>query len=251
MGTCHKVIISRHIIEVYEYDRVLFYDEKKDKPVKDEKREDRTEEKIIYSKHRTRQNVRRLILNNFDNRDKFITLTFAENVTDVEVANKEFKKFVQRVKRQCENLKYIAVIEFQDRGAVHYHMICNIPVALLPGRDDKEKERNFQGRYWKNGFVKIKDITGIDNVGAYLIKYLQKSLDDVEGVSVPENKKRYLCSKNLNKPIEVDSENMDDVLRQVRMMFPVFTNSYMSEYNGLINYREYNLLRRDSYKDEA
>ncbi len=42
---------------------------------------------------RARNNVRRLALSNFSNRSRFLTLTFRENIQDVELANKTFKRY--------------------------------------------------------------------------------------------------------------------------------------------------------------
>ncbi|MGM9458151.1 rolling circle replication-associated protein, partial [Lacticaseibacillus rhamnosus] len=71
--------------------------------------------------------VRRLVLANFDAGSKFVTFTFAENVKDIDQANREWKKFVQRLRRRYGDFKYLSVIEFQKRGAVHYHMISDLP----------------------------------------------------------------------------------------------------------------------------
>ena len=76
-----------------------------------------------------RNNVRRLLCCNFSDKDKFFTLTFENNETDIQKCDKEFKKFIQRLKYtyKLKDFKYLAVIEFQERGAVHYHIICNLP----------------------------------------------------------------------------------------------------------------------------
>ncbi|GAI10009.1 unnamed protein product, partial [marine sediment metagenome] len=43
----------------------------------------------------------------------------------MDITNREFKKFIQRLRYQYGDFKYMAVIEFQDRGAIHYHMISD------------------------------------------------------------------------------------------------------------------------------
>ena len=63
----------------------------------------------------------------------FLTLTFKENITDVKKANYMFTKFKQRIdyeitKKKKSYLKYAGIIEFQKRGAVHYHVLFfNMP----------------------------------------------------------------------------------------------------------------------------
>ena len=105
---------------------------------------------------KARNRLRRLITANFDEHSKFITLTFKENLTDVKKANYEYMKFIQRLRYRYGDFKYIAVIEFQKRGAVHYHMISNLPYI------DNSKLCEI----WGQGFVKINDIRHVDNVGA-------------------------------------------------------------------------------------
>lgn len=41
--------------------------------------------------------IARLVDTNFDNQTKFLTLTFKENIQDIEYANNEFKKFIKRL----------------------------------------------------------------------------------------------------------------------------------------------------------
>lgn len=75
-----------------------------------------------------RWKLSRLIDVNFDDKTSFMTITFKENVTNIEYANAEFKKFIKRLnyklfKTKKAELKYIAVWELQKRGAIHYHII--------------------------------------------------------------------------------------------------------------------------------
>lgn len=55
---------------------------------------------------------------NFDSSSKFVTLTFAENIKDVKLANKQFHLFIKRLKRIYPELKYLTVVEFQDKKDV-------------------------------------------------------------------------------------------------------------------------------------
>ncbi len=94
----------------------------------------------------------------------FLTLTFRENLTDIKKANNHFKKFILRLNYKTgHKIKYITVIEFQKRGAVHYHTIF----FNLPFRTDLQT-------IWGQGYIKIKALEKVDNVGAYICKYLQK-----------------------------------------------------------------------------
>lgn len=90
----------------------------KERKVKRKKK--RTEE---YRQQRTRMaktNIRRCITKNFTNRSKFITLTFRDtdniDITNINDAYSEFKKFIQRLRFQYGDFKYLQVIEFQKEG---------------------------------------------------------------------------------------------------------------------------------------
>jgi hypothetical protein len=162
-----KLVISGNFLEFYQFQNKI----KKDFSLKDSIQRiknldyNTNWQKSQFSLTRTRRSIRRLINSN-PVMSKFLTLTFAENVKNIDFANYEFKKFIQRLKYQYikSDLKYLSVIEFQKRGAVHYHTISNIPKIKSSTIAD----------LWGNGFIKINKIKNCDNVGAYVSKYLTK-----------------------------------------------------------------------------
>lgn len=270
-GNNYKIVQSGNIIEVYEYEKVP---KKANNCINDEINEakigkpqneinpNRIEEYIKNSQYVSRENIRRYALNNFNDNSLFITLTFEDNIQDHTYANNEFNKFKKRLSRQAIKLnielEYIAVIEYQKRGAIHYHMLTNFPKELIIGNTDNKKNEYFQNRYWKNGFVKIMDINGIDNLGAYLVKYLIKDID----APIQANKKRYLKSNNLKKstimksydlPIDYNNRELEEgeievspieLVKELDNNNLVYTSSYENEFWGKIVYREYNLNRK-------
>ena len=180
---------------------------------------------------------------NFSGSDKFITLTYAENMKDLNKADDDFKKFIKRLKYRynIKDLKYIAVRERQKRGAIHFHFLCDWNIELLGESHTRELERFIAKDVWKHGFVDIKAIGHVDNVGAYLIKYMTKNLS----VELYSNKKLYLCSRGLKRPLEYKGEEAEALIKfyEIQKQKEVFTNSYESEYLGKITYNEYNLER--------
>lgn len=238
-----KVIVSGHVIEVYEYTDTIWRNlksktsksnvvkvpstEELDELILDKKLNSRAKSNI-----RARNNIRRLILANFNNRSKFLTLTFKENVTSLEEANKEFKKFIRKLRSNLGNFKYVAVIEFQKRGAVHYHGLLDIKYV----RVSKLAE------WWGNGFIKINDIRHVDNVGAYVVKYMTKADADERLIG----KKMYQCSKNLERPREFVGKEAEYILERLKAekRKVAYSNVYQSKLTGNeIRYSEYNLYR--------
>lgn len=236
-----RYVVTGDIIEEYEYQFLTIRNDPVSK-VADAIGEYR--EKNYQSRQRERRNnVRRLVSQNFTSMDKFVTLTFKECMTDVAQANNEFRNFTRRLKRNYCDLKYLSVIEFQERGAVHYHMICNLPYVPVDELRD----------LWGNGFVFINAIDHVDNVGAYVVKYMTKDTDDKR----LQGKMAYLCSKGLLRPHELRSWEAKSITGEDRVRkrrkeldelikgkVPVYTSTKESEYCGTITYRQYNLKRK-------
>jgi hypothetical protein len=231
VGKC-KVIQSGPVFEVYEfqYPVILGVDTSKNRKGLKRRPQDRTEEYVRKRTTRARNLIRRLALSNFNTKDKFLTLTFADNVTDIEYANNEYRKFIKRLNRRYPNVKYISVIEFQKRGAIHYHSLINLPYVDQPLLED----------LWGNGFIFIEKLTKVDNVGAYLSKYMGKDAIDKR----LKGKKAYFTSRGLIRP-QTEYYNSEQYYRLSERMNldeskVAFANEYSSERNGLVKYTEYN-----------
>lgn len=207
-------------------------------------RVDRQDERRQQTVRDARNNVRRLALMNFGVNDKFITLTYKKNMQDIEQADKDFKTFIKRFKYHfnIKNLKYIAVREFQKRGAVHFHMICDWDKLFTDEKEIRQFERLLGKDIWKHGFVDIKQMDHVDNVGAYIIKYMTKNVS----IIFFKGRKIYLCSKGLNRPVVYKGVEAEEIIKKHKLeqKKEVFTNSYISEYLGTIVYKEYNLIRK-------
>lgn len=255
----YKVISSGNVIEVYEYEKDTIKDipngndEKYNQYEKmvlgnDEndwihEKVDRTDERRKQTMREARNLTRRLALMNFKGGDTFLTLTYAENMQDIDKADDDFKKFMKRLRyRSKQKIKYMAVREFQKRGAIHFHVICDWRVTAGDEEHLKELERWVGETVWGHGFVDIKIMDdGVDNIGAYLIKYMTKDVSH----EAFKGHKAYLCSKGLDRPMEYRGEQAEAILEAYGLMDKkeVFTNSYISEYLGQIVYKEYNLSR--------
>lgn len=192
---------------------------------------------------RRRDMVRRLACCNFNAKyDKFFTLTFSENKTDVKECNYIFRQFIKRLKRRFgKDIKYLAVVEFQNRGAVHYHVLSDIP--YIPSKELQE--------IWGNGFVYINAISHVDNIGAYIVKYMTKDNTDerLQGL------KAYLFSRNLEKPEEIVNHNLKDfekIERKIKDRYnleklePEYETLFDSDILGTCEYKQYNIKRHEN-----
>lgn len=167
----------------------------------------------------TRWEIARIVDCNFDDRTKFVTLTFRDNIQNITITNREFKYFIQRLnyyiyQTKTQLLKYIATWEKQKRGAIHYHVIFfDFPYIA------KEKLQNL----WSHGFIKINriDVDSKENRGRYLSKYFTKDLDLKE-----HKKKAFFKSQNLKMPKETKLMLTNEILRDVQRENIVFQKEY-------------------------
>lgn len=128
----------------------------------------------LKSLSRTFKNARALINSNIIDVQKvrWITLTYAENMTDTVRLYDDFKKFNQRFQTYCSQNnygkpEYIVMMEPQARGAWHAHLLYIFDLEKAPYIANKTLKD-----IWSHGYVKIKKLDNVDNVGAYLTAYL-------------------------------------------------------------------------------
>lgn len=106
------------------------------------------------------------------NKVRWITLTYAENMTDTRQLYADFEKFNKRFQTFSRrngygNPEYIVMMEPQGRGAWHCHLLYLFDLVKAPYIANKTLKD-----IWGHGFVKIKKLDNVDNVGAYLTAYL-------------------------------------------------------------------------------
>lgn len=191
---------------------------------------------------RSKLQCQRLAKCNSDIWETFITLTFADNITDIKIANRELNKFISKIKRVYKDFKYICVPEFQKRGAIHYHLLTNISInneKLIYRQLDNKKY--FHIKYWNNGFDKVDNIKGdIKKIIGYISKYMTKDIDNrLFG------KHRYMYSQNLNKPVvsylDLSNEKhivfLNNILDNKKL---IYHNEYLNEFfNEKIDFQEF------------
>lgn len=201
--------------------------------------EQKIDEKNII---RSKLECQRLAKSNLDEWQTFITLTFAENITDIEKANKRFKYFVDKVRRVKKDFKYLCITEFQKRGATHYHMLCNIGIdesKLIYSQEDNQKFKHI--KYWNDGYTSVEVIKkDAKKIIGYIAKYMTKDIDNRLF-----NRHRYFYSRNLNKPIEnfinldesIDNNFYQKIIQDKQL---IYQNEYINPYdNNKVTFLEF------------
>ena len=135
-----------------------------------------------------------------------LTLTVAENVTEVDFKHlhRVLQFIAKRLKRSESDFKYIAVKEMQERGAIHYHILCVYSKPyIFPSSEEI-------ARSWRLGFVKItapKLVIKVEKIASYIGKYIGKgyeyeALDVKKSFTASQIKQIYkLATKRLEKVI--------------------------------------------------
>ena len=166
-----KIIVSGDIVELIQ-NRVPVNCEKRDyEIVKGSKNDlDKKEENL----QRARSNIRRYIWQNVTPYSKFITLTYKDTVLDYETLLYDMKQFFKNLGRAgyC-NTNYLWIMEHQtergkkegNAGSLHSHCILF---------DDEYIPFDAINKAWGKGNTDIHKLNDINNVGAYVSKYLTK-----------------------------------------------------------------------------
>lgn len=236
------MIKSGHVYEVLEYEKPVLLDKKKnDQGRRVEASDDDRKETRKKTLSKAKTSIRRLINANADawgETPKFLTLTFEENVQDIKMANYEFKKFRQRLEYELEiKLKYVVVVEFQKRGAIHYHaLFFNLPYI----------ENTKLGEIWGQGFIKVNAVDQVDNIGAYVTKYMTKQ--DYKELKTDRlvGQKSYFTSRGLYKPEEIIDKEKIDQLATDLSDYETYSSSFENDYLGKIIYKQYNTKRKNT-----
>lgn len=124
------------------------------------------------SLRKTFKKLRYLINTNFTGKpnELFVTFTFAKDSYDPEMVYKDFDKFLKRLKyrfKDSSTIDYINVLEPHASGQFHSHMLIrfnDLEKIYIPNKEMAE--------LWSHGFVTIKSLKDVDNIGAYVSAYL-------------------------------------------------------------------------------
>ena len=210
-----RVVRSGNVLEIYQYENKVYYNyNQPNKQTHDRDKPENWGGKYDYNLTRARREIRRVVWSNWNKYSKFLTLTYADNMQDRKQFLKDFKDFNKTMSRRGYPLRYIYVLEYQKRGAIHCHMVLFNPEYI---------DIRILENAWPHGFVKINCINDVHNLGAYVCKYLTKE-------SLAEyNSRSYSTSKGLNRSIErkITVKEGDNLIQQLlKSGEVVFKTSY-------------------------
>ena len=190
---------------------------------------------------RTKLNCQRLAKANAKDWTSFITLTYAENMQDIKQAKIELNYFIKNVKKVKKDFKYIAIPEFQKRGAIHFHLLTNLSLQdnyIIIKQKDNNKYYNV--KYWSKGFTSFEPLyNDLKKVIGYISKYMTKDCDSrLFGI------RRFTSSENLIKPVEEyiniqERKHLDYFLDLIQNKQCIYENTYQDNFDNDISFKEY------------
>ncbi len=165
----------------------------------------------LHSIKNTIRAFKRYVFANFSDGFTMLTLTFNTDcdfdIADVSICREKFNlywKNLSRTKALEEiDFRYLGVLEFQNNGHIHFHILCHLPQRFNAIIKTKWKHGHADLQYSKKDPLSTKKIAN----------YLSKGIFDDR---LANEKHRYLRSKGLKKPISltVESNKIKDLLLQ-------------------------------------
>ena len=167
---------------------------------REEKRKKTPEEMAKQNFWKKCQYLRRTMELNFKGGDLHVTLTCqTEKRPTVEEAPKVIRDFRDKMarayKKQGWEFKYIITCETGQRGAVHWHMICNNMQSAKIGTWDMIRKNWSRGRPY---LVPLDDDREYGRLAEYIVKEHKRKTEQGETME----KLSYMCSRNLIRPVE-------------------------------------------------
>lgn len=249
----YRIIKSGDIIESYKYSHTRYkriIDKGSiDKEKKQTKKRDKTKnrktlndkkyKRDIQTIYNTKRKLKRLINANVGQyepyKDKFITLTFKEYSTREQVIQ-SFKLFNKRLRYQYKEYpyQYIMIIERGTRGTKRLHIHClffGLPYIPI---------ETFR-KIWEYGNVDMKAIKKYGDVANYILKYVEKTLQDDSYIA--KGKKFYITSMHLKKPqsLYLTEEESKIFLRNKEGLNLIYQTDFHSLFVGHVHYDKWQL----------
>lgn len=175
---------------------------------------------------------------------KFLTMTYAENMQDRDIAYRDWIRFVDGVEYRLKSkIQYLCVPERQERGAYHLHAILHCP--YIPFKFCEELWNVSRGQ----GCFKLEKAKYPENAGAYLAKYVSKEFmeTDEPGRGRRKFQHRYWKSeglKDLSFRVRFDSRMVGITLDEIEEICAKGVKrerigEYCGEYTGQVMFREF------------
>jgi hypothetical protein len=235
-----KIIQTGKYLEVYTYEKSVSSKIKSGRRKSFKQRDQRP----LYSRpdsiRRRYKSFSRLVRSNLvgEVEPSLLTLTCFE-VVGIERGYDYLRQFWRKLQQSFIKVeRYIAVPEFQKRGAVHFHLI----VWGLNDYVDKERSDRQIQNLWQRGFVDCLRTDGNEKLVGYLAKYMRKSMSDRRLVG----QKAYTASRSCLRPLSFSSGapfnySMELYGVDLSTVQPLLQKDFHTQWLGMGRYRLYKI----------
>jgi len=187
--------------------------------------------------HRTRRSFLRTVWANQHRGRATWLLTFTMlEVVSLSKSYAALSLFFKRLRKLGgPSFAYIAVPEFQTRGAVHFHAL----IWDLPEQFHNERFTRSLQHLWQRGFLDCSSTDGSSKLAGYLAKYMSKAMHDKR----LGGQKAFVVSRNALRPVLY---KFDEEVGQVAEYFaknltPCAIKDFDSYWLGKGRFTKYNL----------
>lgn len=215
-----------------KYERPYFYNKRPFRKSYSTSDPDKVPERRADNLYKARSELQGLISCNVESwncKPIFLTVTYKDNFQDIHKSNQYLKYYFKKLADFLGyRLKYTSVIEFQTRGAIHYHIL------LYNFKYTQNAKKIFQS-FWTYGFIQLKSVKHVKNISYYVSKYLTVETGD----SRLAGQKAYFSSRGLNRPIVYKNPDTIANILQNATMYLVQEKFVNSPLYGVIHYHYY------------
>ena len=172
----------------------------------------------------------------------FLTLTYSEITDDIDQVGKNFTAFIRTFRRKICSCEYIYVVEKQERGSWHLHVILFFDsVAPYIPNCDIEK-------MWGHGEVDTQKVDNCEGLALYLTSNI---INDNNGVKIKNTKlteydkgvRIFRGSNGLKKPI-VSKKSGREIMKSIEGKTLINETSY--EYTAANGF--HTVVNKNTYK---
>lgn len=165
--------------------------------------------------------------------DRMLTLTYRQNFSDRNLADQHVTALLRIIKRWHKGIGYLAVPEYQKRGAIHWH------IALNQRLDAKRVRSAWNKILAESGLIGNIDLQYFPDPAkqaAYLAKYVSKDMSDPKR----GKRKRYKRNRGLVIPeMYVTVESHDEAFAKFNEIAGDKWHGDFLESNGVTWLRAY------------
>lgn len=175
-----------------------------------------------------------------------LTLTMVQNDVSLKKSYYHFTKFTLNLRKNYSNqIAWVAVPEFQKRGAVHFHaLIWGLPQSVY----ERERDTRDLQAHWQRGWLDILKTNGSPKIASYMAKYMSKNMSDVR----LSGEKSYTASRNTMRSVLCNTGTSTAIIAQEfgidilsdeavdnSSLQPTVERVYNTEWLGKCRYRRY------------